>query len=166
MRKSMHYKSVVNVCTFTAPCIKNALKHRWAAADSHPYEVCADSLHMRLCPGCHGICQERSIHFADKLNATGWQALVSDQTELFGDYWCFLLLASGPLTQAESARAELQGSVPYQGLDLALGVAIPVHSHIAINSVVSDYVPKSFKGKLSMRMLRTADSIHSKACFL
>jgi succinate dehydrogenase (ubiquinone) membrane anchor subunit len=26
-------------------------------------------------------------------------------------------------------------------LDLALGVALPVHSHIALNFVVSDYVP-------------------------
>ena len=34
-----------------------------------------------------------------------------------------------------------------KAVDLALGVAIPVHSHIAINSVLSDYVPKSVLGK-------------------
>jgi len=28
-----------------------------------------------------------------------------------------------------------------------MGVAIPMHSHIAINSVLSDYVPKSVLGK-------------------
>ena len=33
-------------------------------------------------------------------------------------------------------------------VDLALGVAIPVHSHIAINSVLSDYVPKSVLGRV------------------
>ncbi|KAK9833180.1 hypothetical protein WJX74_009450 [Apatococcus lobatus] len=48
-----------------------------------------------------------------------------------------------------------EGSAPYQGLDLALGVAIPVHSHIAINSVVSDYVPKGFKGTTRWVMLGT-----------
>ena len=35
-----------------------------------------------------------------------------------------------------------------KAVDLALGVAIPVHSHIAINSVLSDYVPKSVLGEL------------------
>lgn len=29
--------------------------------------------------------------------------------------------------------------------DLALGVALPVHSHIAMNYVVSDYVPKTLQ---------------------
>lgn len=33
--------------------------------------------------------------------------------------------------------------------DVALGIAIPVHSHIAINSVLSDYVPKSVRGEAS-----------------
>mmetsp|Transcript_32500 Transcript_32500/g.80157 ORF Transcript_32500/g.80157 Transcript_32500/m.80157 type:complete len:111 (+) Transcript_32500:170-502(+) len=28
-------------------------------------------------------------------------------------------------------------------IDLALGVALPVHSHIALNFVVSDYVPRA-----------------------
>jgi len=32
------------------------------------------------------------------------------------------------------------GNLP---VDLALGVALPVHSHIALNFVISDYVPKS-----------------------
>lgn len=26
--------------------------------------------------------------------------------------------------------------------DLALGIAIPVHSHMAMNSVITDYLPK------------------------
>ena len=30
--------------------------------------------------------------------------------------------------------------------DFALGVAVPVHAHVAINSVISDYVPKSVMG--------------------
>ena len=32
------------------------------------------------------------------------------------------------------------GNLP---VDLALGVALPVHSHIGLNFVISDYVPKS-----------------------
>ena len=33
--------------------------------------------------------------------------------------------------------------------DFALGVAVPVHAHVAINSVISDYVPKSVMGTFS-----------------
>eukprot|EP00891_Asterochloris_glomerata_P001130 jgi/Astpho2/1130/e_gw1.00021.123.1_t len=40
----------------------------------------------------------------------------------------------------------LQGTALQRVTDVALGVAIPVHSHIAINSVLSDYVPKSVMG--------------------
>ncbi|CAL5227432.1 g10395 [Coccomyxa viridis] len=67
--------------------------------------------------------------------------------------------AAGPAFQrlAEANHAFLAGAVPLAALspkdttfgkavDLALGVAIPVHSHIAINSVLSDYVPKSVLG--------------------
>ena len=41
----------------------------------------------------------------------------------------------------------LQGTALQRVTDVALGVAIPVHSHIAINSVLSDYVPKSVMGE-------------------
>jgi succinate dehydrogenase (ubiquinone) membrane anchor subunit len=34
-------------------------------------------------------------------------------------------------------------------IDLALAVALPVHSHIALNFVVSDYVPKVGRGRLT-----------------
>ena len=34
------------------------------------------------------------------------------------------------------------GNLP---VDLALGVALPVHSHIGLNFVISDYVPKSMR---------------------
>ena len=40
-----------------------------------------------------------------------------------------------------------QGTALQRVTDVALGVAIPVHSHIAINSVLSDYVPKSVMGE-------------------
>ena len=30
-------------------------------------------------------------------------------------------------------------------IDLALGVLFPVHSHIGLNYVISDYVPKAFR---------------------
>ena len=46
-----------------------------------------------------------------------------------------------------AALVFLQDTTFGKVLDLALGVAIPVHSHIAINSVLSDYVPKSVLGK-------------------
>jgi len=32
-----------------------------------------------------------------------------------------------------------------QPIDLALGVLYPVHSHVALNYVISDYVPKAFR---------------------
>lgn len=30
--------------------------------------------------------------------------------------------------------------------DLALGVVMPIHSHISVNGVISDYVPKAYMG--------------------
>ncbi|CAL54960.1 Succinate dehydrogenase [ubiquinone] cytochrome b small subunit, CybS [Ostreococcus tauri] len=42
-----------------------------------------------------------------------------------------------------TAMAIEGGSAP---IDLALGVALPVHSHIALNFIISDYVPKSARG--------------------
>ncbi|CAL8466764.1 g6300 [Coccomyxa elongata] len=67
--------------------------------------------------------------------------------------------AAGPAFQrlAEANHMFLAGVVPIAALsptgsylgkaaDIALGIAIPVHSHIAINSVLSDYVPKSVRG--------------------
>ena len=39
----------------------------------------------------------------------------------------------------------LQGII-LRATDFALGVAVPVHAHVAINSVISDYVPKSVMG--------------------
>uniref|UniRef100_A0A7S0KM59 Succinate dehydrogenase [ubiquinone] cytochrome b small subunit n=1 Tax=Ostreococcus mediterraneus TaxID=1486918 RepID=A0A7S0KM59_9CHLO len=35
------------------------------------------------------------------------------------------------------------GSLP---IDVALGVALPVHSHIALNFIISDYCPKAMRG--------------------
>ena len=40
----------------------------------------------------------------------------------------------------------LQHSYLGRTADVALGVALPLHSHVAINSVLSDYVPKSVRG--------------------
>ena len=42
----------------------------------------------------------------------------------------------------------LQDTALGKAVDIALGIAIPVHSHQAINSVLSDYVPKSVLGEL------------------
>ena len=39
-----------------------------------------------------------------------------------------------------------QGTAARQAVDIGLGIAIPLHSHIALNTVVSDYVPKSVRG--------------------
>ena len=36
----------------------------------------------------------------------------------------------------------LQGSAVQRISDVGLGVAIPLHSHMAMNSVITDYVPK------------------------
>lgn len=43
--------------------------------------------------------------------------------------------------------ALVQGSSARRAVDVGLGIAIPVHSHVALNSVISDYVPKSVRGK-------------------
>jgi succinate dehydrogenase (ubiquinone) membrane anchor subunit len=40
-----------------------------------------------------------------------------------------------------------QGSTLTRFADLALGVALPIHSHIAVNNVISDYVPKNVAGE-------------------
>ena len=40
-----------------------------------------------------------------------------------------------------------QGSTLTRFADLALGVVIPIHSHIAVNGVISDYVPKTYIGE-------------------
>lgn len=42
----------------------------------------------------------------------------------------------------------LQGSTLTRGADLALALVLPVHSHVAMNNVISDYVPKNVAGKL------------------
>ena len=36
-------------------------------------------------------------------------------------------------------------SIPAKVSDVGLALALPVHSHVALNYVVSDYVPKSFQ---------------------
>ncbi len=41
----------------------------------------------------------------------------------------------------------LQGSTLTRGADLALALVLPVHSHVAMNNVISDYVPKNVAGK-------------------
>ncbi|DAZ96191.1 TPA: hypothetical protein N0F65_012381, partial [Lagenidium giganteum] len=38
-------------------------------------------------------------------------------------------------------------------VDLALGVAIPVHAHIGINNVISDYVPQHLRTLARLGML-------------
>ena len=49
----------------------------------------------------------------------------------------------------------MQGSAVQKVSDTALGIALCLHSHIHINSVLSDYVPKSVLGKLE-QLLPTA----------
>jgi len=36
--------------------------------------------------------------------------------------------------------------------DLALGVIIPVHAHVGLNGVVSDYVPPRFMGGAHLQL--------------
>lgn len=40
----------------------------------------------------------------------------------------------------------LQGSVMTRLCDLGLGVALPFHSHVAMNAVISDYLPYASRG--------------------
>ena len=40
-----------------------------------------------------------------------------------------------------------KGSYINVPVDLAVTVALPVHSHIACNFIISDYVPKAARGK-------------------
>lgn len=57
----------------------------------------------------------------------------------------------------EQSHIALAGLVPVAALagdgstltmvaDLALGVVMPIHSHISVNGVISDYVPKAYMG--------------------
>ena len=41
----------------------------------------------------------------------------------------------------------LQGGLVVRAADVAMGVFIPLHSHVALNSVMTDYVPKSALGQ-------------------
>jgi hypothetical protein len=41
-----------------------------------------------------------------------------------------------------------QGSTFEKVADWTLAVAIPVHSHISMNAVVTDYIPKAFRGEV------------------
>ena len=49
----------------------------------------------------------------------------------------------------------MQGSSVQKVSDTALGIALCLHSHIHMNSVLSDYVPTSVLGKLE-HLLPTA----------
>jgi hypothetical protein len=54
----------------------------------------------------------------------------------------------------------VQGSLPRKAVDVGLGIAIPVHSHIALNAVISDYVPKSVRGTPSFQLCASNLSFH------
>ncbi|CAM9508446.1 unnamed protein product, partial [Phaeothamnion confervicola] len=47
----------------------------------------------------------------------------------------------------------LSPSVLNKPVDLALGVAFPLHAHIGMNYVISDYVPKHLRGPARAAML-------------
>lgn len=49
----------------------------------------------------------------------------------------------------EAWLSSLQGII-LRATDFALGVAVPIHAHVAINGVISDYVPKSVMGATSL----------------
>ena len=42
----------------------------------------------------------------------------------------------------------LQGGILSRASDVALGLIIPIHSHVALNNVVTDYAATSIRGKL------------------
>eukprot|EP00903_Cladosiphon_okamuranus_P007970 g7692.t1 len=58
-----------------------------------------------------------------------------------------VVLAGAPAAIATSPSAL---TMP---LDLVLGIALPVHAHIGMNYVISDYVPKSSRGAARGAML-------------
>ena len=63
----------------------------------------------------------------------------------------------------------LQHSYVGRTADVALGVAVPLHSHVAINSVLSDYVPKSVRGQHTQNSMLSSGALHSlllSACSL
>jgi succinate dehydrogenase (ubiquinone) membrane anchor subunit len=53
-------------------------------------------------------------------------------------------IALAGLTPAAFLTSE--GTLPRKAVDVGLGIAIPLHSHIALNAVISDYVPNSVRG--------------------
>ena len=72
---------------------------------------------------------------------------------------CLPAHMEGPLTLL---RLCTQHSYVGKATDIALGVAIPLHSHVAINSVLSDYVPRSVKGALQPKApCMAAEGMHA-----
>lgn len=59
----------------------------------------------------------------------------------------------------------MQGSVMTRLCDLGLGVILPFHSHVAMNAVVSDYIPYAYRSALSDHHL-TAVSRQSTSVIL
>ena len=57
----------------------------------------------------------------------------------------------------------LQGSTLTMVADLALGVVMPIHSHISVNGVISDYVPKAYMGVVSILGMTPPSYHHSPA---
>ena len=46
-----------------------------------------------------------------------------------------------------SGLSILQGNTLISLTDLALGVALPIHAHIGMNNILSDYVPPRYLGR-------------------
>ncbi len=54
----------------------------------------------------------------------------------------------------------MQGNTLVSLTDVALGVALPIHSHISMNGILSDYVPPRYMGALKVQK----GDAHSLAC--
>lgn len=70
--------------------------------------------------------------------------------------------AGQPGTEADGNIA-VQGSAVQRISDVGLGVAIPWHSHMAMNSVITDYVPK---GPIQSALESSASPLPGCSCIL
>ena len=51
-------------------------------------------------------------------------------------------------------------------VDLALGVIFPLHAHIGMNWIISDYVPPAMRGSSRMLMVRIRVPAFCSCCLL
>jgi succinate dehydrogenase (ubiquinone) membrane anchor subunit len=74
----------------------------------------------------------------------------ADGSKVMNKFYHGSMVALAVLTPVSFALAP---SPMNQPIDLALGVLYPVHGHVGLNYVISDYVPKAFRTAARVSLL-------------